>query len=219
MLIPKSEDRFRPRADAALLSRLVTDAWQNYQNRMFDTAERDRVAEIVAAHLELLYPADDMAVLSRYGVAQTLKSISVRMWNPDQHLWDQTTSVDLPRPILAPSSEHGLYVGGAWHSRLPNYGCTQAYRDAQTPEQWAELVDYHDDSERRRIPEIVEPWFARIVEARKAHRAEYAQTTEFPSKFHAETGRYPRWRDIETAHPILGAYIATQRAAVPDLVS
>ena len=120
MLIPKPSDRYRPRADAALLSRLVTDAWQDYQSHMFNAAERDRVAEIVAAHLESLYPAADMAVLSRYGVAQTLNSIGVRMWNPAQRLWDQTTSVSLPRPIIAPGSESGLYVGGAWHSRSPN---------------------------------------------------------------------------------------------------
>jgi hypothetical protein len=214
MLIPKPSDRYRPRADAALLSKLMTDAWQDYQNRMFDAAERDRVAEVVAAHLEALYPAADMAVLSRYGVAQTLTSIGVRIWNPEQRLWDQTTSVALPRPVLAPSSEHGLYVGGAWHSRSPNYGCTQAYRDAQTPEQWAELVAYHDDSERRRLPESVEPWFARVVEARAAYRAEYAQTTKFPEIFHAEELQWPHWSDIEAAHPILGAYIAARRASL-----
>jgi hypothetical protein len=214
MLIPKPSDRYRPRADALILSKLVTDAWQDYQSCMFDAAERDRAAEIVAIHLETLYPAADMAVLSRYGVAQTLNSIGVRMWNPEQRLWDQTTSVALPRLVLAPSSENGLYVGGAWHSRLPNYGVTGNYRARQTPEQWAELVAYHDESERRRLPESVEPWFARIVEARAAYRAEYAQTTDFPEKFHTTASQWPRWSDIETAHPILGAYVAARRASL-----
>ena len=214
MLIPKPSDRYRPRADAALLSHLVTDAWQYYQSHMFNAAERDRVAEIVAAHLESLYPAADMAILSRYGVAQTLNSIGVRMWNPAQRLWDQTTSVSLPRPIIAPGSESGLYVGGAWHSRSPNYGVTDACRARQTPEQWAELVAYHDESERHRLPESVEPWFARIVEARAAYHAEYAQTTGFPEKYHKEALQWPRWSDIEAAHPVLSAHVAARRAAL-----
>ena len=214
MFIPKPSDRYRPRADAALLSRLVTDAWQDWQDCMFDATERDRVAEVVAGHLESLYPTADMAVLGRYGVAQVLDSIGVWMWNPKQRLWDQTTSIALPRPILAPSSERGLCVGGARHSRSPNYGVTQSYRDAQTPEQWAELVACHDENERRRLPESVEPWFARIVQARAAYRAEYAQTTDFPKKFHTTTSQWPRWIDIESAHPILGAYVAARRASL-----
>ena len=91
---------------------------------------------------------------------------------------------------------------------------TDACRARQTPEQWADLVACHDESERHRLPEGVEPWFARIVEARAAYHAEYAQTTGFPEKYHKEALQWPRWSDIEAAHPVLSAHVAARRAAL-----
>jgi hypothetical protein len=210
-LIPSPSSIFKPRAEAHLLSNLLTAAWQDVNARLSGQAEQDAIAEGVTTHLESLYPFDDMKVLSRYGVTETIESISVRMWNGADR-WDESTSVKLARPVVVPTSERGLYVGGQWFSKTTMHGVKPEHRAKMSDDEWAELVKYHADSERRRIPACFETYFAAIVEARQAYRAEYGRCTAWPAKQKEASGAYPAWTMIEAEFPTLGLFIARQRA-------
>lgn len=206
----KLTDHFRPRADAHTLSTQLQAAWAAEQRKLTDQCAALGVSEAVAAHLEARYPAADMAILKRYGVAKEIESIGVRTYSPETACWDEVVSVQLPRPVLTPGAygKGEVYVGGPRWSREPDRGLTAEYRAKLTPEDWAAHCEDQDDREAARLPEAVEPYFAAVAAARKAYRAEYRVVTDWPAQRKAETGAYPTWAEIAARFPdVLGAYL------------
>jgi len=63
-------------------------------------------------------------------------------------------------------------------------------------------------------PNSTEPYFFAVVEARRAYKAEYRTSTEWPGVVRKETGAFPLWREIEARLPVLGAWMAKVRASV-----
>jgi RNA:NAD 2'-phosphotransferase (TPT1/KptA family) len=75
--------RFRPRAEAGLLSRLHQEAWQARVDALRAQEAESHVGEIVAAHLEGRFPLRDMEILAKYGHAEKRTRITVYCHNPD----------------------------------------------------------------------------------------------------------------------------------------
>src|SRR4051794_2940297 len=109
--LPKAKAVFKPRADAGILSRLVQDAWKEYEATNFSPDERARVARAVSDHVKSLYPLQDMQFLARYGCATELKYVSVRVH--DGNDWTNSFGIELPEPILvADNNRSGSYYSG-----------------------------------------------------------------------------------------------------------
>lgn len=204
--------RFRPKADANALSRLIQEAWQFEQAKLTDQMEALGVCEAVATFLEARFPAADMAVLARYGVAKEITEIGVRAYSPETKRWDETVSVKLPRAILTPG-HYGLsetYQCGPRWSREENRGLKPEYRATLTAEKWEAYCADQDLRERRSLPESVDPFFDAVVSMRKAYQAEYRQASDWPVRYKADHGVYPTWAQIAAQFPVLGAHIARQ---------
>jgi hypothetical protein len=213
--VPNAKSRFKPRADAGVLSALLQNTWTAVNARL--EAERDAadVGETVAAHLERIYPADDMAVLTRYGAAKSITEISVRIYNAATEHWDINVRVDLPRSVVTPGHYGATEVqacGRRW-SREEGRGLTEIGRAdlATYNTTWEQYCARQDAHEASMLPEHVEHFFTAVVEAREAHHAEYRQTTNWPADRKAATGEWPTWGEIEEAFPTLGEYIADLR--------
>ena len=177
---------------------------------------RTEAGEILAAHLESLYPPAIMQVLAQYGCTLTRNEAHIQVRLPESDRWSEHINVALPRVVIVASSYHGLFCGGPWFSTMPNRGV-----NAETMEQikagtheciksWEEFVADQDDKERRRVPEILEPLFFELVSTRFQYKAQYHQLTTWPHEQRSANGVYPTWQQITGQFPVAGAYI--QRA-------
>lgn len=212
MPLPRASDRFMPKKHGPLLSRLVIEAWEMRQAELNSLEETLAVAETLLAWLEARNPAQDMEVLRRYGKTQEVEHAYVRAYDPASKRWDQNFSVALPRKIeVAAGAGNDASVCGVRWSRVGGRGLK---RESMTPEDYERAVAYQDDHERGMAPESLDPYFAALVEARRAYRAEYRASTEWPAVARKETGVYPLWREIEERFPVLGAHVARIRAPV-----
>lgn len=208
-MIPLAKDKYRPRADSSLFSRLIQEAWESYQAAHFSDNERAAAASTVARHLESLVPADDLVVLRRYGYAEEVSYVCVRIH--DGHDYRHSCGVDLPRKVWTTTNLSSLYCGGAWHSEDPLYGVTPTYRQQISNEDWQKHIKHCAECDRIRLPKAIEPYFAKVVEAQKTYKAEYRRSLDYPVKFKAENGHWPTWREIATALPVLGAHLSSLR--------
>jgi hypothetical protein len=208
-MIPSPKAPFRPRAEAGLLSRLIQEAWRSYHDSCYVEAERRLVAETVASHLERLLPAADLEVLRRYGFAEETSHVCVRIY--DGKDWSHSTGVDLPRKVWTTRNLTSLSCCGAWYSEDPNFGLNAEYRRTMSAAEWERHVAFTIECDRIRLPKSVEPYFARIVEGKKAYVAEYRRSATFPKSFRDERGRWPTWGEIEINLPVLGRHIASLR--------
>jgi hypothetical protein len=77
------KNRFKPRAEASLLSRLVQEAWQDYQDRIAPAARQAEVAERIARHFEQAIPPADMEVLVRYKCVAWHDRCNVRVYDAE----------------------------------------------------------------------------------------------------------------------------------------
>lgn len=205
-------DKFRPRADAQLLSAMVQAAWAEYQASMFPAEERATVASTLAEYLTTRFPADDMDVLARYSLCETIESIRVRVYSKsegkDYHDWSATTTIDLPYPVRVSSGSPDIFACSPRWSETAERGVTEEYRTEQIAAgTWDEFCRDQDKRDAELPPRSIDPYFAKIIEARNLYGAEYRQATEFPAKYKAATGNYPTWTDIADEFPVLGAYL------------
>ena len=205
MKLPAMQERFKPRAHAAILSNAVQEAWAKYQATMFPQGERDSVNETLATWIESLTPIADLAVLRRYGYTETTEHVTVRAHNGED--WRECFGLDLPRKIEMPRNSGTFYCGGAWHSRDPLRGCKPRYWETLSEQERAELIAHQDAQERVRVPESLEPFFAKLVEARGHMRDEYKTATQWPQSHKDETGEWPTWQQIADRFHVLGGYL------------
>jgi hypothetical protein len=202
--IPEPGARFRPIKDSALLSRLVSDAWQAQSRQLTDQMEALGVCEAVTAHLEARYPAEDMAILAQYGVAKVIERIDVC-----------NTAVRLTRPVPTPTAYGaGEVIACATRfSQAPDWGLKPDYRATLSDAEFAKYCAGHLARERDMAPQSVDPYFARVKELRAAYQAEYRQATQWPAEIKRETGAYPTWAEIAARFPVLRAHIEKERAS------
>jgi hypothetical protein len=180
--------RFRPRADAGLLSKLVQIAWTEYQEAIASKEEQDKVAEIIATYFETKIPPADFEVLSRYNCIAYHDSCNVRVYDyGERNAYGETLApyrevfgIELPRKVPV------LGTGGYGYPSLtacePEWGTNTPLRE-------------------------LDAYFGGLLRARKQYKAEYKQSTDFPTEYKATKGEYPTWGEIEDQFPVLGAYL------------
>jgi hypothetical protein len=202
--------RFRPRAEAGLLSRLHQEAWQARVDALRAQEAESHVGEIVAAHLEGRFPLRDMEILAKYGHAEKRTRITVYCHNPDAPdypKWDVSVGVHLPREVLVSTNCVSLYCGGPRFSRDPLGGLKPAFRATLTEEKWIEHMARQRAVEAARLPETVEGYFDEMRLAIHQQRQEYRVVCEWPAQAKAETGDYPTWGEICERFPVTGDHI------------
>lgn len=210
-MLPNYKDVYKPRKDAAILSRLVQDAWKAKNRELESSSDDYNVGEIVATHLEQRYPFDDMCVLKRYSAARPIDTINVTIYNEYTKLWDQGSSVKLPRTVLVPTSGVSVYVLGPRFSEQPTRGIFPEKWATMTSLEQSEIIDHQDRSEARQLPKSVESFFRTLLHVRAAYRDEYKQATEWPTQHRKDHGKYPDWSTILERFPVLGAHVRKLR--------
>jgi len=189
--MPNRKDRFKPRAEASLLSRLIQEAWGEYQDSIASKADQDRIGEILAAQFEAAISPSDLEVLTRWKCVSYPDRCNVRVYNADaEHgKYAEAFGLDLPRKI--PVIGNGGY----------GYPSLAACEPFETPKDG-------------RVPADLDPYFAGLLAARKAYIAEYKASRTFPSDHKEATGQYPTWGEIEDRFLVLGKYLERHRSAL-----
>jgi hypothetical protein len=182
MNVPKANAVFKPRADAGMLSQLVQNAWRNYEANNFSAEERASVAAAVSEHIRSLYPLQDMTLLAKYGCASLEDYVSVRVHDGEN--WAQSFGIKLPEPILVARNSCAMsyYSGGPWFSKDPARGITAKLRATMTESEWLKLCANQDASEAARIPEVLKPYFNKLMAARGSCAVSRAANHEDYSK-------------------------------------
>ena len=213
----KLTDRFRPKKDASSLQEWNQAAWQAHSDALSERIKTE-AGEALAAHIEALYPAQDMAVLAKYNSTMTLTDVSLLVRVPDSDSWSEHVLIALPRAVKAASTYSGLYCGGPRFSRMPGYGLNAETLEkikAEKDDTFKSLESYlesHREAERKRVPEALEPLIFALVYAHQQYKAEYKQIVSWPKEYHATHYVYPTWGEIAAQFPVAGALIrqATQ---------
>lgn len=180
------KSRFKPRAEAGLLSQVVQAAWQDYQDRIASAEQQAEVAEIIARYFERAIPTNDLEVLKKYNCIAWNDRCNVRVYDhntTDVAKYREAFGVELTRKVPT--------VGGG------GYG----YPSLAACEPWGSP-----------LPELDE-YFASLLTARKQYQKEYKTSTQWPGEYGKENGgRYPTWGEIAKRFPVLGEWIRRQTA-------
>ena len=208
--LPNPADRFRPRKHESTLSRASQLAWEQYQATQFPEAERQAVAATIAEFMAARCPADDLATLRRYGFTETSDSVSVRVHDGKDYA--NCFSINLHAAIEHPRNANSHYCGGPRWSKTPDRGIKPEARANMSADEWQELCDFQDKKEAGMLPESVEPFFAKLLEARQHYRDGYRKETAWPAEYKAEHGEYPTWRQIADRFHVLGLFLYAQWA-------
>lgn len=181
------KDRFRPRADAGMLSEFVRNAWSTYEETIASKEEQARVAEVLADYFEKKIPSGDFEVLSRYNCVAYHDSCNVRVYDADTDdlsKYKEAFGVKLPRKV--PVLGTGGYGYPSMAACEPEWGTNTPLRE-------------------------LDGYFAALLTARKQYQTEYEQSTRFPTTYKAAKGEYPTWGEIEDHFPVLGSYLKAAR--------
>lgn len=196
--------RFKPRAEAGLLSQLVQEAWQNYQDRIASTSRQAEVAERVARYFETLIPEADFEVLSRYNCIAWHDHCNVRVYDGSGEKgadgytlapYRKSFTIRLPRKIPV------LGTGG--------YGCPSLVAGEPAilrgePEQ---VTAARAASPLRDL----DPYFLELLTMRKQYQREYKASTAWPAEYSkANSGEYPTWGEIAEKFPVLSEWLQKQ---------
>jgi hypothetical protein len=195
--------KFKPRAEAGLLRDRLLNSWQvRYRDNV--ESKKAEVGERLARHLEGLYPADDMATLSRYDCTRLLTEASVHVYNKETERWDAYFSMELPRGVIVPTSANPISCGGPWWSRNPNRGVKAETRERMKVDgEWQKFCDDQDKRERERVPEDLEEFFYMLVRERNTYQRDQRECCAWPDKYKTEHGDYPTWEQIAAEFPVL----------------
>jgi len=186
------KSRFKPRAEAGLLSQLVQAAWQDYQDRIASAERQAEVAEQIAHHFETLIPPTDFEVLSRYKCIAYHDACNVRVY--DAHTEDvakyrEAFGVKLPRKVPV------LGTGGYGYPSLA----------ACEPNGASPLPD-------------LDSYFLDLLTARKQYLREYKESVAWPAEYgKANGGKYPTWGEIAEKFPVLGAWLKKAAGSEAEL--
>jgi hypothetical protein len=181
--------RFKPRAEAGLLSRLVQEAWQDYQDRVASAARQAEVAERIARYFEERIPAGDFEVLQRYGCIAWHDLANVRVYDAatdDVAKYREVFRVELPRKIP---------VVGTGGYGYPSLTCCEP----------VEVTEARATSPLRDL----DGYFFALLYARKQYQREYKASQAWPAEYgKANGGKYPTWGEIAERFPVLGEWLA-----------
>jgi hypothetical protein len=187
--------RFKPRAEAGLLSRLVQEAWQDYQDRIANIDRQKEVAETIARYFEALIPAADFEVLSRYNCIAWHDKTSVRVYDSETEdiaKYREAFGVELPRKVPVFGSGGYGYPSGVACEPL-------------------DLREPNDPTKTRfTLPTELDPYFAELLKARKQYYREYKKSTRWPFEYSKEHGKYPTRNEIAEQFPVLSTWLRKQ---------
>ncbi len=207
MNIPKSTNRYRPRADAATLSRLVQEAWEAKRDAEYSATAQAEIAKIALIFARELYPLADMQVLSRYGVAEPMDRVDVSVYDPATKHFDSGYAIELPEKILAPRGRLSLQACAVRYSEDPLRGLHPAVVAEASHAELEKIYEFQNAQERGMLPRECDPYFAALRDARKQFKLEYRDSTDWPAKRRAKTEVWPTWAEIADAWPVLGAHL------------
>lgn len=195
----KLERKYRPKADYALLNQFRSDAWAAYHATYFSEQERAEVGKALAAQLLRLYPQNDMAILAKYGTARETSECYVSIYHPDTKRWGSSAGIELGCKLLTPTGDARLSTGPRY-SLMANRGLneesTKEIKEGKYGG-WDKFCADQVQRETKMVALELEPFFARIVEARKQNQEE--------SRYEPQRGT--TWNEIALALPVTGAHI------------
>jgi len=177
------KSRFKPRAEAELLSRLVQEAWQDYQDRIASKDRQAEVAETIARYFERAIPTNDLEVLKKYGCVAYHDRCNVRVYDAeteDVAKFRETFGVELPRKVPVVGAGGGGYAS---LSAIASPG-----REVPLPE--------------------LDGYFEELLKARKQYQREYKESMAWPAEEgKSQEGKYPTWGEIAERFPVLGEWL------------
>ena len=211
----KLTDRFHPKADHQILNQLNALAWHEISDKLAEQVQA-KIGEILACHLEKLYPPADMDFLSKYGCSSPRNEAHIQVRLPEGERWEHHVSIKLPRTIQVATSYHGLWAGGPHFARQPNRGVNAKSRaefESGQAAAWSSFPSWEafcadqDKREARSVPEEAEPFLYELVEARLAYNRDYRRLDTWTSSWKKDTGLWPTWKDIAAEFPVVGKKI------------
>lgn len=116
--MPKPEHVYEQRNEHALLLAITQQAWRAYLAEVTPADWRDRVQAMLAAEIDRLYPAADMAVLERYEAHQLGRSIVITIAG-HMHELALTPARPLPRKAVLAGGQVQFFVGEAQPRAIP----------------------------------------------------------------------------------------------------
>lgn len=206
---PNMAAAFRPRADAALLSRLVQDAWQAKNTALMAQQEAFGIREAAARKLDALFPIADMLILQRYGQAEEVSKVNVSIKNAETDYYENV-GVELPRKILVPLRGASLLATAKWSEGHNEYGYRSDYWETMPEDEKREAIERQAKHEKAALGEETLPFFVAVIESRNAFKREYRQATAWPTEFKTAHGHFPTWAEIAAEFPVLGAFMKEQ---------
>jgi hypothetical protein len=195
----KLERKYRPKADYALLNQFRNDAWAAYHATYFSEQERTEVGKALAAQLLRLYPQNEMEILAKYGTARETSECYVSLYHPDTKRWESSAGIELGRKLLTPTGDARLSTGPRY-AHTANRGLNEESTKEIKEGKYGGWDDFCADQEKRESKMVdleLEPFFGRIVEARRQHQAE--------SRYEPQRGA--TWVEIAAQMPVTGAHI------------
>lgn len=179
------KSRFKPRAEASLLSRLIQEAWGDYQGRIASAERQAEAAERISNYFETLIPAADFEVLSRYNCIAWHDHCNVRVYDAqtdDVSKYREAFGLELPRKVPV------LGTGGHGY---PSLAACEPNRKSPLPN--------------------LDPYFLTLLTARKQYKREYKASVSWPAEYAQEhNGQYPTWDEIAEKWPVLGEWLKTK---------
>lgn len=206
----KLTTRFRPQLDAITLRELNDKAWQMKSDAYALTVPE--IGETLAAHLDSLYPTDDMPILAKYGCVVTRDTAQVRIHF--EGYYGESVSIPLGRSVQVASSYTGLIACAPRWSEYPNRGVSedeaQAIKDGRSDiikKSWEDFCRDQDARERFSVPRHLDSYFMGLLMARKDYRKDYKRIGEWPREYKHTHGKYPTWGEIAAEFPLVGELI------------
>jgi hypothetical protein len=180
--------RFKPRAEAGLLSRLVQEAWQDYQDQIANKDRQAEVAKTIARYFEGQIPPADFEVLERWGCVSWHERCNVRVYDAeteDVAKFREQFGVELPRKVPV------VGAGGFGYPSLS--AIASPGREVPLPE--------------------LDGYFLELLKMRKQYQREYKESVVWPvEQGKAQGGKYPTWGEIAERFPVLGEWLRRQEA-------
>lgn len=183
------KQRFKPRADASLLSRLIQEAWQDYQDRIASTERQAEVSERIAVYFETIIPPADLEVLEKYKCVVWHNKCNITVYDTntdDVAKYRERFGIDLPRKVPCVGANGYGYPSIA--ACEPEWGTKSPLRE----------LDSH---------------FLSLLTARKQYQKEYKASQAWPSEYGKKHGQYPTWGEIAERFPVLGEWLKRQTKA------
>ena len=190
--------RFKPRAEGGLLSQLVQEAWQDYQDKIASKEKQAEVAETIARHFETLIPPSDFEVLERYHCIARRDHCNVRVYNNSGEKDSSGCTLPPYREAFGIKLPREIPVLGTGGFGYPSIAVCEP--------------DWKTDAALREL----DPYFAELLTMRKQYQAEYKASMAWPWEYHKETGQHPTWGEIAAKFPVLGDWITRETIQIMD---